>query len=265
MWIELHQTLPRHPKLIRFAGMLRVPQSQAAGHLVFLWLWTLDYAPTGDVSAFGPAELSAGADFRGDAELFCRALTECRWLDADGKIHNWEKYAGRLLEVRRKDRERKALQRMSGGHPKDGVGIPTLPNPTVPNPTVPDQRDRGGAVAPEAKPGSRGGFVKPGMEELALAVQKAGMPEIEAQKFFDWFESNGWRVGKNPMRSWRGALGTWKARWEEKRYGNRTTGPRSNHALPPTDHMVADRDGQRSRRDAVIADEDAHRDDPPPV
>jgi len=150
------------------------------------------------------------------------------------------------------------------GHPQMLPAAPD-PDPDPDSGTDTDSDPEGEARQRAEPPVGRAKFVKPEAAELLLAVQKAGMPDVEASKFMDFYESNGWRVGKNPMRSWRGAVGTWKARWEERRNGHRTNGTRSNHALPPTDHMVADRDGQRSRRDAVIADEDAHRDDPPPV
>lgn len=55
----------------------------------------------------------------------------------------------------------------------------------------------------------------PTMEEIKLAVAKAGLPESEAEKFFNYYESNGWRVGKNPMKSWQAAMTGWKLRWEE--------------------------------------------------
>jgi hypothetical protein len=62
-----------------------------------------------------------------------------------------------------------------------------------------------------------GRFQKPSIEELKQAFAKAGMPEAKAQEFLDFYESNGWKVGKNPMRSWQHAVGTWKARWTERR------------------------------------------------
>jgi uncharacterized phage protein (TIGR02220 family) len=106
MWIELHQTLPRHPKLLRFANMLRIHPAQAAGHLTFLWLWTLDFAPSGDLSAFAPAELSAGACYPGDAEKFCQALKECRLVDSDGKVHDWAEYGGKLIAARERNAQK---------------------------------------------------------------------------------------------------------------------------------------------------------------
>ena len=60
-------------------------------------------------------------------------------------------------------------------------------------------------------------FKKPAHEELKLQCAKIGLPESEAVRFMDYYESNGWRVGRNPMKSWTHALGGWKLRWEESR------------------------------------------------
>jgi hypothetical protein len=55
-----------------------------------------------------------------------------------------------------------------------------------------------------------GKFTKPTMEEIKLACAKIGLPESEGEKFFDFYESKGWKVGKNPMVSWPHALSNWK-------------------------------------------------------
>ncbi len=33
--------------------------------------------------------------------------------------------------------------------------------------------------------------------------------KIEAEKFFNYYESNGWKVGKNPMKNWKAAANNW--------------------------------------------------------
>jgi hypothetical protein len=33
--------------------------------------------------------------------------------------------------------------------------------------------------------------------------------KVEAEKFVNYYTSNGWRVGKNPMKSWTHAANTW--------------------------------------------------------
>ena len=32
---------------------------------------------------------------------------------------------------------------------------------------------------------------------------------VDAERFVDFYQSNGWKVGKNPMRDWRAAVRTW--------------------------------------------------------
>lgn len=106
-WIESHQSLARHPKLLRLARLLKVNKAQAIGHLHLLWWWTLDYAPDGDVSAFSSCELGAAAEWPRKADDFVAALREAGWVDADNRIHDWQEYAGRLLASRAKDSVRR--------------------------------------------------------------------------------------------------------------------------------------------------------------
>ena len=56
----------------------------------------------------------------------------------------------------------------------------------------------------------------PTLEEVKLLAAKAGLPDIEAEKFYYHFESNGWKVSKNPMKSIGGCIGTWKLNWQER-------------------------------------------------
>ena len=135
-WIESHQSLGRHPKVYRLASKLRIHKAQAIGHLQYLWWWTLDFAPTGNLSQFTPAEISAGAEWPGQPGPFHDSLKECGWLDEDGTLHNWGDYAGKLIEKREIDRDRKRASRLSNGHPSDGARTAHVPNPTNPtNPT----------------------------------------------------------------------------------------------------------------------------------
>jgi len=53
-------------------------------------------------------------------------------------------------------------------------------------------------------------FAPPSIDQVKLHAAKIGLAEIEAQKFFNYYESNGWRVGRNPMKSWPASLAKWK-------------------------------------------------------
>ena len=47
------------------------------------------------------------------------------------------------------------------------------------------------------------------------------LANIEAEKFVNYYESNGWKVGKNPMKSWTHAANTWLI--NSKQYAKGTT------------------------------------------
>lgn len=77
----------------------------------------------------------------------------------------------------------------------------------------------------------------PSIEEVKLHFAKIGLPETEAFKFYGHYESNGWRVGKNPMKSWVGASTNWKANFDERRFStpNRNNTPRLIGTSTPND------------------------------
>jgi hypothetical protein len=35
---------------------------------------------------------------------------------------------------------------------------------------------------------------------------------LKAQQFCDYYESKGWVIGKSPMKSWKAAVRTWRAK-----------------------------------------------------
>lgn len=178
-WIESHQTLRQHPKLAKAARYLGISKVQMIGHLHCLWWWCLDYAQDGDLSIFEPADIAEAAEWEADPADLLHALTDVsrigdrigfleRTENGGLLIHDWFDYAGKLIERRERDVQRKRAARgsdtggtpagnpmnvrgTSAGHPQDDRGmsdggpyvpnptIPNQPNPTEPNTTVPNQ------------------------------------------------------------------------------------------------------------------------------
>jgi len=52
-------------------------------------------------------------------------------------------------------------------------------------------------------------FQKPTLLELKTYMLEIGMADV-SEKWFDYYESNGWLVGKNKMKNWKAAVRTWK-------------------------------------------------------
>lgn len=52
-------------------------------------------------------------------------------------------------------------------------------------------------------------FVKPTVEEIETYCKERNN-NVDAHKFYNHYESNGWKVGKNPMKDWKAAVRTWE-------------------------------------------------------
>lgn len=54
-------------------------------------------------------------------------------------------------------------------------------------------------------------FVKPTVQQIHsyMKEKKCLHPLAEANKFYDFYESKGWKVGKTPMKSWEAAVRNW--------------------------------------------------------
>lgn len=64
-------------------------------------------------------------------------------------------------------------------------------------------------IQPE-KP-KRKNFVKPTVEEIAAYCKEKNY-NVNAQQFFSYYESNGWKIGRSSMKSWQAAVQNWNTR-----------------------------------------------------
>lgn len=51
-------------------------------------------------------------------------------------------------------------------------------------------------------------FVKPTVEEIRAYITEKGY-NVDAEYFYDFYESKGWVIGKSPMKDWRASVRTW--------------------------------------------------------
>lgn len=74
----------------------------------------------------------------------------------------------------------------------------------------------------------------PTLQEVTLFFNEKNFPEIEAQKFYNYFSSNGWLVGgKTPMVNWKAAAENWMLNFN-KFNPNDTNVPKSNYLSTTT-------------------------------
>ncbi len=70
-------------------------------------------------------------------------------------------------------------------------------------------------------PGGR--MRRPSIEEVKIHGITIGLSEAECEKFFDFYESKGWRVGTQPMKLWTAAMANWKRRFDQPQQNGAAT------------------------------------------
>lgn len=68
-------------------------------------------------------------------------------------------------------------------------------------------------------------FSPPTVEEVHAYCKEKGYA-VDPQRFVDYYTSNGWKVGKNPMKDWRAAVRNWSGKQEgDQRNGKAKSEP----------------------------------------
>ena len=71
------------------------------------------------------------------------------------------------------------------------------------------------AAEPKPQPATRRRtppMQRPTVWEVENFCRTQGLTLVDAQRFVDYYEANGWKVGRNPMRSWQAAARNWQRR-----------------------------------------------------
>ena len=69
-------------------------------------------------------------------------------------------------------------------------------------------------------------FVKPTLEECIAYANEKGF-NWDASRFYNYYESNGWRVGRNPMKNWKAAMSSWNTK--EPKYPQQSLFPTTSN------------------------------------
>ena len=144
------------------------------------------------------------------------------------KVSNWDKYqnTGKLNEIReynrlakQKQRERKQLTEPVKDNVKDMSRTCQECQDTDIDKDIDIELDKDidieSFVGSDEPPKQTKRFVKPSVDDIrSYCIERAN--RVTPEVFFDYYEANGWRIGKTPMKDWRAAIRT----WERNGYGN---------------------------------------------
>ena len=175
---------------------------------------------------WSPVILSSVCRWPGDADVFWSAMlqTFCRVEDGHLVAHQWDEVNAGLIASWSNGGK--------GGRPKKPTANPQLthglptgypqvnPEPNQVNPQIThgvtdreDREEKIEKIQADKPPSTR--FQKPTLEQLNTKAALIGLSTTEVDKFWNYYESNGWKVGKNPMKSWPAALQNWLSRVRE--------------------------------------------------
>ena len=118
-WLKSYQAVREHPKTRKLARRKGVGGVRGAvGLLHCLWWWCLDYAPDGDLTKHDHEDIAIGCEWDGDPEQLIGYLIECGFLDNGGglHVHDWQDYAGALVERRERNAQRMKDARAANVH-----------------------------------------------------------------------------------------------------------------------------------------------------
>lgn len=161
--IEVHDTLPDHPKVSHLATRLGRDRLTVVAHLICLWTWAIRYRPGGDLTPTrggaegdqeegegrpegdlrGSEEVATAARYKGDPSKFVKAIRACGLLDG-WQLHDWLDYTKGYKKATR-DRERIAEKR-AATVARQSRDSRAEPNRTEPNRTEPNREEERAAT-----------------------------------------------------------------------------------------------------------------------
>lgn len=128
-WIESHQSLGTHRKVLELCQLLDIEDTQAIGLLHYFWWWALDNAASGDITGITPDTIAIachwnhpGQGRKRDSKRLFDALLTANFLELNANkvlIHDWDDYAGKLIKAREIDRIRHRVKHA------DSTGTPS--------------------------------------------------------------------------------------------------------------------------------------------
>ncbi len=191
-WLKLHRKIVEHPRF-RDGDWLKV------------WLWMLSEAafePRRVLWQGKPYELQPGEFTAGRKQIAAKTgVSESKvtriiaWLKSEHQIEQQASNKYSLFSVLKWEAYQQTEQPIE--QPPNSHRTATEQPPNTPKECKEVQEVKKGRGRPQS------------VEEIRLFAAKSGLPDL-AQDFWDYFESNGWKVGgRAAMKSWHAAYRRW--------------------------------------------------------
>ncbi len=212
----------RHPKIMKLQA--RLGPEGVLSHLRLLG-HTAEFKSKGLLKKMNKEDIATAAGWKGKPDEFIQALVDLRLLDPLKKsyrIHNWKIHNSWCFNSRERRKqarknakigwEKRRAETIKENNTKSGLvdgatriadgkangNAPYLSSP-YPSPPTPSKKEK---------------FLPPTLNEVVQHFERQNYhnARMEAKKFWCFYDSNGWRVGRNAMKNWRSAAEGWNSR-----------------------------------------------------
>lgn len=219
----------KHPKLYDLMARLDVSKATALGYLTLMWDFTEDSATPGNIGKWPDGSIARACEWTGDPAVFVLALVGSGWLNRHSVhrliVHDWPDHCQRWVRAKLLrcgqtfldcysnpttegtieatveatiDNQKQTTEATTEASPC--ARVPNLPYPTLPEPN--QTKHTQGRKRPLV-------FTPPTLEEVAAYCLERNN-QVDPEAWMAHYESNGWKVGRNPMKNWQAAVRTWE-------------------------------------------------------
>ena len=194
-WIKMRTDLSEDPAVVLISDKMSIDEFGVVGRLHRVWSWFDSQSRNGNAARV----TGAFVDRLTCAQGFAQAMQDAGWLVMDDtglSIPNFDRHNGQTGKARTLARKRQERFRVTqSSRKRNAAGV--------------TKRREEKSINTPIVPSSKNHFAKPTLEEVsAYCIERKNA--VDPQSFLDHYESNGWRVGKNPMKDWRAAVRTWE-------------------------------------------------------
>ena len=200
-WIKFEHATCNKPEVFQISESLGIDPDAVIGKLLRFWCWCDEQAVTCNDKCNALTVTKTVIDRITFRTGFADAMEKAGWLEyVDGELSvpNFNRHNGKTAKDRSVTNKRVAKNRKCNdecnGDTVTNVTLEPLQKP------LPEKRR-------EENTNKR--MAKPSMDEISEYGKTLDPPFTKIQSFVSFYESNGWKVGKNPMKDWKAAVRTW--------------------------------------------------------
>jgi hypothetical protein len=223
-WIKIEIVTPDKPEIIAMSETLQIDQDAILGKLVRLWIWADQQTYDGNAKGNALSVTKSFIDRCTGVIGFAEAMLSTGWLRQENcslLFPNFDRHNGQTAKQRALTAKRVANCKAKKGNAKGNAKVTMRALP----------REEKSSVSKDThKSASRHAFVKPSLSELEAYCLERGN-SVNPESFFDFYQSNGWKVGSNSMKDWKAAIRTWEKR------DNHPKTSRPEEYVPPVKYL----------------------------